>query len=223
MQIEVGHQAGDRPQVVRGTELMTHHEQRHGAADFIRYSYSVLRRLISLAALSLLAACGGSALPTKAPSTLQALTNTAEFLEFETPAARTELFRDVARTSITQAGRTGPVLFPILNDGVLVAAPGFDPHADLLTAADAGAGLQLTFDIPGERWSEDRRDAFQGLSEREAAELVARSLLNLWGISPGKPVTVERASGAPWAAAYVDGILRLNPSFVYMAAAPAAP
>ena len=37
------------------------------------------------------------------------------------------------------------------------------------------------------------------------------------------PIVVERAAGAPWAAAYIDGILRVNPSFVYMAAAPAAP
>ncbi len=113
-------------------------------------------------------------------------------------------------------------MFPVMKDGEVVAAPGFDVHADLLVGADAGAGLQLTF-LGSEAWSEDRRDSFQGLSEREAAELVARSLLNLWGITSDAPIVVERASGAPWAAAYMDGILRVNPSFVYMAAAPAAP
>lgn len=153
-------------------------------------------------------------------SAQQALTQTAEFLEFETNVTRTELFRDVARASIAQAGHTGPVMFPLQRNGELVAAPGFDVRADLLMSADAGPGLQLSLEG---RWSEDRRDAFQGLSEREAAELVARSLLNLWGISANGPVLVERAAGAPYAAAYLDGILRVNPSFVYMAAAPAAP
>ena len=143
-------------------------------------------------------------------------------LEFETPAARNELFRDIARQSQVQAGRSGSVMFPISTDGTLVAAPGLDTRVDLLGSADAGGVLQLILDSPGDRWSEDRRDSFQGLSEREAAELVARSLLNLWGINPTQPVVVERASGAPWAAAWVDGTLRVNPAFVYMAAAPVA-
>jgi hypothetical protein len=183
----------------------------------------VLRLIISMAVVLLAAACGGpNALPSRAPTTQQALTQTAEFLEFETVATRGDLFREVARASLMQAGHSGAVMFPILRNGEAIAAPGIDPHTDLLMGADAGAGLQLTFDN-GEAWAEDRRDSFQGLSEREAAELVARSLLNLWGIQATGPIAVERASGAPWAVAYVDGILRVNPSFVYMAAAPAAP
>jgi hypothetical protein len=182
-----------------------------------------VRRLISLALPLVLAACGGQALPARTTTAQQALTQTAEFLDSETPAARSEMFREVARLSVNQAGRTGPVMFPVLKNGELVAAPGFDTRTDLLMSGDAGAGLQLELDGPGDAWSEDRRDAFQGLSEREAAELVARSLLNLWGISSPGPIVVERAAGAPWAAAYIDGILRVNPSFVYMAAAPAAP
>jgi hypothetical protein len=183
----------------------------------------VLRLITALIATLALAACGGTALPSRATTTQQALTQTAEFLEFETPAARADLFHEVARASVTQAGMNGPVLFPMLKNGELVAAPGIDPHADLLMSVDAGAGLQLQFENTGEAWSEDRRESFQGLSEREAAELVARSLLNLWGVQAQGPIVVERASGAPWAAAYMDGILRVNPSFVYMAAAPAAP
>lgn len=172
----------------------------------------------------MLAACGGQSLTaSKSGSATAALTGTAELLEFETPAARSDLFRDLARLSQAQAGRSGSVLFPIAKDGALVAAPGLDSHVDLLGSVDAGGVLQLVLDSPGEQWSEDRRDSFQGLSEREAAELVARSLLNLWNISPNAPVVVERASGAPWAAAWVDGTLRMNPAFVYMAAAPASP
>jgi len=184
----------------------------------------VLRRLISTLSFVALAACGGTLTSSsRTVSAQQALTQTAEFLEFETKATRAELYRDVARASLAQAGRTGPVMFPVLRDGELVAAPGIEPRMDLLMSADAGALLQLSLDSPGDAWATDRRESFGGLSEREAAELVARSLLNLWGISATGAIVVERAAGAPWAAAYIDGILRVNPSFVYMAAAPAAP
>jgi ABC-type sugar transport system substrate-binding protein len=76
------------------------------------------------------------------------------------------------------------------------------------------------FQTSGDSFAEDRRDAFQGLSEREAAELIARSLINLWNVKPSGPVTVVRMPGAPYAAAWIDGQLRLNPAFVYMASAP---
>jgi hypothetical protein len=32
-------------------------------------------------------------------------------------------------------------------------------------------------------------------------------------------VRVDRALGAPYAAAYVDGVMRVNPAFLYLAAA----
>lgn len=183
----------------------------------------MLRRLITFVSFVALAACGGTfTSSSRTVSAQQALTQTAEFLEFETKAARADLYRDVARASLAQAGHTGPVMFPVLRDGELVAAPGIEPRMDLLMSADAGALLQLSLDSPGDAWATDRRESFGGLSEREAAELVARSLLNLWGISSSGSIVVERAAGAPWAAAYIDGILRVNPSFVYMAAAPAA-
>jgi hypothetical protein len=182
-----------------------------------------MRRLITLALPALLAACGGTVASSRVVSAQQALTQTAEFLEFETASTRADLFHDVARASIAQAGHSGPVMFPVLKNGELVAAPGISTGTDLLMSADAGASLQLVLDSPGDAWAVDRRESFQGLSEREAAELVARSLLNLWGIASNGPIVVERAAGAPWAAAYIDGILRVNPSFVYMAAAPAAP
>jgi hypothetical protein len=153
----------------------------------------------------------------------QALTSPPELLEFESPSTRLELYREVARISETEAGQAAQalVLFPISQNGELVAAPGFEARTDLLqTPADAGARLRLSFDgRAGERWSEDRRESLQGLSEREAAELVARTLLARWRISPSGVVQVDKASGAPYAVAYVDGILRINPAFLYMAAA----
>jgi hypothetical protein len=165
-------------------------------------------------------ACGVGTNPSRALSSTQALTGTAEWLEFEPPQVRVELFRDVARQSIGQAGLQGAVLFPMLVDGEFVAAPALEQSADLLGSGDAGAAIDVNFETRGDRFSEDRRDAFQGLSEREAAEQIARSLINLWNLKPTGPVTVVRTPGAPYAAAWIDGQLRLNPSFVYMAAAP---
>lgn len=146
----------------------------------------------------------------------------AEWLEFETPQARAELFRDVVRQSQLQVGREGPVMFPMSSDssGELVAAPALDAKVDLLAAADAGA-VQFIFDTRGDRFGEDRREAFQGLSEREATELIARSVLAQWHVKPAGVVTISRAAGAPYAAAWLNGTVRINPSFVYMATAPA--
>jgi hypothetical protein len=184
------------------------------------------RLLLSSFSLLLTAACGAGALPNnRAPSTSQALTGTAEWLEFEAPALRTEMFRDVARTSQNQAGlrATGQMVFPMMVNGEFVAAPGIDPRMDLLMSADAGGAIQLSFDGRADRWSDDRRDSFQGLSEREAVELIARSLVQHWGVARSNVIRVDRVAGAPYAAAYIDGILRVNPAFVYMATATSAP
>ncbi len=184
-----------------------------------------MRRWVASLLLSLvtLTGCGVGGAPVRASlSARQALTSPPELLEFETSTTRLELYREVARISEVEAGQTAqaPVLFPISQRGELVAAPGFESRTDLLLAPDAGAPLQLSFDgRAGERWPEDRREGLQGLSEREAAELVARTLLAHWRVNPSGGVEVDRASGAPYAAAYVDGILRINPAFLYMAAA----
>lgn len=187
-------------------------------------SWALNRLLISVAVLVLTSACGqgGFGPSSKAVSSSQALVSTAEWLEFEPLSVRHELFSDVARQSQGQAGHTGAVLFPMLVNGEFIAAPALPAHADLLGATDAGASLVIAFDRDAP-FSEDRRDAFQGLSEREAAELIGRSLLQQWGLRPSAPVTIVRVAGAPYAAAWIDGQLRLNPAFVYMAAAPIAP
>ncbi len=177
--------------------------------------------LVSLAVTASVwfSACGGSTVPTRTLTARQALTQSAEVLEFEPLQARQDLFREVARISQLEAGRDSqePVLFPIILEGRMVAAPALDARADLLGAPDAGQPHPLTFN-GSESWPEDRRESLQGLSEREAAELVARTLLNWWGIDASTEILVDRASGAPYAAAYVDGILRVNPSLLYLAA-----
>lgn len=169
-----------------------------------------------------LTACGGGPTPSRAWQMRQAFTSPPELLEFEPLAARQEMFREMARAAQAEAGQaaTASVLFPVSHGGDLVAAPGFESRLDLLQASDGGQ-LLLSFDR-GERWPEDRRESLMGLSEREVAELVARTLLSRWGMQPSGPVEVDRATGAPYAAAYVDGILRLNPSLLYLAASVGA-
>ena len=187
-----------------------------------------MRRIVwtLTAALCLgLTACGlGDASRNDVLAARQALTSASEMVEFETPAARLKMFTAMSNWSQVETGRvaTPEAFFPIVQNGAVVCAPALDPQQDLFRAPDAGNPLALAFDGPGDRWAEDRRDSLQGLSEREAAEYVGRSLLSLWGLRPSGVVQVERASGAPYAAAYVDGILRINPAFLHMAAAASA-
>jgi hypothetical protein len=175
-----------------------------------------------LSSAALLAACGGGPSQSRAPTLRWVLTNDAERLEFASQPLLIDLFNEASRISRLEAGsgqkHTAPFL--IIQDGRSLAAPGFDAHTDLLQPPDAGQPLQLTFGDRGEdRWPEDRRLGLGGLSEREAAEQVARSLLSLWGIQSGS-VLVVRAPNASFAAAYTeDDRLRLNPAFLYMAAA----
>ncbi len=167
-----------------------------------------------------LVGCGVGASSPATLSTAQALTGTAEQLEFELKPVRSQLFRDVVRQAQQQAGQVGgSFLFPMVVSGEVVGAPALDGRVDLLAGHDAGAPLLLVFGNRGERFTEDRRDAYQGLSEREAAEQIARALLSRWGVSSTAAIPVVRAPGAPYAAAFLDGVLRLNPAFVYMAAA----
>lgn len=178
---------------------------------------------VLLACLSVVAfaACGDVRVPSKTQtSARQALIDQPEMVEFETVEARQELFRDIARIGRQEQGlrATESMLFPMSRGAELVGAPAFESDADLLLASDAGL-LALRFDA---RWPEERRDSLGGLSEREAAELVVHSLLGSWGVGSGTEVDVERAPGAPYAVAYVDGILRINPVFLYLVAATPA-
>lgn len=178
-----------------------------------------MRRLLLIALLAL-ASCGYPGQPVHSTSARSALSNAPELLEFEPVTTRQDLFREMARTSSLEAGRaaTQPVLFPISLGSDVIAAPGLDPRADLLQPLDGGRAL-LSFDGPGdEAWPVDRKDSLQGLSEREAVELIARSLLSQWGINSAASIEIDRAPGAPYAVAYANGILRVNPSFVYVAA-----
>jgi hypothetical protein len=108
-------------------------------------------------------------------------------------------------------------LFPFVQNGELKAAPALEGRGDLFEVPDAGEPAAVVFE--DSTWSDERRDSLQGLSEREAAELVARSLAARWNLHAAHgAIRVDRADGVPYAAAYADGVLRLNPVLLYLVA-----
>jgi hypothetical protein len=187
---------------------------------------SSMRRVCAIASLALVS-CGFGALPVSHPTAAQSLVQTAEFLEFESPSTRVQLYRDLAKLSAESAASRSQPVFLILRQGVVERAPALEASVDLLQAPDAGARFELEL-VSRTRsvqtaFSEDRREAYQGLSEREVAELVARSLLERWKVADSNAIAVERAPGAPYAAALIDDVLRINPALLYLAAARSAP
>jgi len=183
-----------------------------------------MKRLLSLLPVLLLAACGEVGLgapPPNVPSVRQALLEPPEQVEALPVQDRVELFRSLLRASGAGTPDGLLALFPVVQDGAVRAAPPLG-GLDLLDVTDGGEPLVLNLDgALADRWPLERRDALQGLSEREAAEIVARSLAVRWGLRPRGALRVERAAGAPYAAAYAEGVLRVNPTLLYLAAAPA--
>ena len=176
-------------------------------------------RVFSLALLGLLAAaCGDPSLPAQSQSARAALLESPEAIELLPLQTRQELIRAVVHDSAQEpAASDGAIaLFPFVQNGELRAAPALEGRGDLFEVPDAGEPAALVF--AGEDWSLERRDSLQGLSEREAAEVVARSLAARWNVHPRGAMRVDRADGVPYAAAFVDGVLRLNPVLLYLVA-----
>jgi hypothetical protein len=176
-------------------------------------------RLLSLALVGLTLAACGDASPVRSQTARAALLQSPEQIELLTLPARLEVFHELVRDSaLEQAGAAegGLALFPFVQNGELRAAPALEGRGDLFEVPDAGQPAALVFE--GERWSEERRESLQGLSEREAAELVARSLAARWNLHPRDALRIDRADGVPYAAAYADGVLRLNPVLLYLVA-----
>jgi hypothetical protein len=177
-------------------------------------------RLLSLAVLGLTAAaCGDPSAPVHSQTARAALLQSPEAIELLPVQARQDLIRTVVRDSAQEqagAAEGALALFPFVQNGELRAAPALDGRGDLFEVPDAGEPAALVFE--GERWSDERRESLQGLSEREAAELVARSLAARWNLHARGALRVDRADGVPYAAAYADGVLRLNPVLLYLVA-----
>lgn len=76
----------------------------------------------------------------------------------------------------------------------------------------------MALDGSADPWPRDPREALGGRSERELAGRVAAALALRAGLT-GRP-EVERDVEAPYAAAVVEGQVRLNPALLYLAAAP---
>jgi hypothetical protein len=178
-----------------------------------------LRRL-SFALVGLTAAaCGDPSMPAHSQTVRAALLQNAEAIELLPLQARQDLLSAVVRDSTQEQARASDgalALFPFVQNGELRAAPALDGHGDLFEVPDAGETSGLL--LEGEGWSAERRDSLQGLSEREAAELVARSLAARWNLRTHGALRVDRADGVPYAAAYADGVLRLNPVLLYLVA-----
>jgi hypothetical protein len=177
-------------------------------------------RLPILAVFGLTAvACGDPSEPVHSQSARAALLQNPEAIELLSVPARQELFRTVVRDSAQEQPGSADgalTLFPFVQNGELKAAPALEGRGDLFELPDAGEPASLVFETDG--WSKERRDSLQGLSEREAAELVARSLAARWNLHAQGALRVDRADGVPYAAAYADGVLRLNPVLLYLVA-----
>ena len=182
-----------------------------------------LTPVLPVCAVLAFAACGpGVVVTTAGPAELRAaLYASSEELTVTPIPDRSRLYDAlgvVASDEATRAVRDAPVLFPMAGEQGILAAP-FNPSLDLLKPPVSAPDVEL---IDGqEKWSDDLQPGLLGATEREIANLVARSLLAQWKVT-GR-VTVVRSSGFPYAAAFVDGQLRLNPAVLYLAVAHAAP
>ena len=191
----------------------------------------VLRRKITcwlkapcwaLLAWGLWAACGENASPVSPSLSLEkALVSSSEILEYETLSARLLLWEELLSQAQEQSLRPSQVqpLFPIFTSTGFVAK-GFvtkEGPAELGNCSTQSPQLLLKWDERREMWSDVPKEEWKGLSERDVARCLALSLLTQWQIKG--EVSLQRVAKSPYAAAYVEGSLRLNPSFVALAAA----
>jgi len=166
-------------------------------------------------AWGLLAACGESA-STALPSLSleKALVSPPEILEYESASARHILWEELLAQAQEQALGTSHVqpLFPIFTSTGFVAKEGPAKLGNCFESSE----LVLKLDERREAWSDTPREAWRGLSESDVARCLALSLLAQWHIQG--EVLLQKVAKSPYAAAYVEGSLRLNPAFVSLAA-----
>jgi hypothetical protein len=171
-----------------------------------------------MVACALCVACGESVPAVSSPPSLEkALVSPSGMLEYELSSTRQALWEELlaqAQEQATHPSHAQP-LFPIFMSTGFVAKEG---PAELLHCFEAEAlELVLKWDERRESWSDIPREDWRGLSERELARCLALSLLTQWQIKG--EVSLQKVPRSPYAAAYVEGSLRLNPAFVSLAAA----
>jgi hypothetical protein len=174
---------------------------------------------VGVAALALsAAACGPEASVGFSPgSARDALGASVEALEFTSEPRRARLYEQLEAQARAQAGvqlADGLAVFAIERGGVLVASE--LPAAEELIS---GAPGRVDLDRSPDPWPVEPRDGLGGLSERELAERAGAVFAARLELPADAPVIVERAAGAPYAAAFVHDRLRLNPALLYLAAA----
>ena len=148
------------------------------------------------------------------PSVEKALVSSPEMLEYELLSTRQALLEELYSQAQEQAQNPSHIqpLFPFFTSMGFVAKQG--PAEPFLCPEDTS--LVLKFDERREKWGELPREEWRGLSEKEAARCLALSLLTQWQIKG--EVSLQRVTKSAYAAAYVEGSLRLNPSFLLLAA-----
>jgi hypothetical protein len=165
----------------------------------------------------LLSACGEN-MPLLSPalSLERALVSPAQMLEYEPLNARQTLWEELLAQAQEQALGTSHVqpLFTLFTSTGFVAKEG---PAVLDNCFDESPDLTLKLDGRKEAWSDTPREDWRGLSESDMARCLASALLTQWGIQG--EVSLQKVAKSPYAAAYVEGSLRLNPSFVSLSAA----
>ncbi len=171
-----------------------------------------------LGALLLLAGCAPSSEPLELASVSEALSAGSEELDFASPAARARLFGLVEAQSRIQAATPAPdspAVFAVEVSSSLL--PAVLPTAGALRA---GSTAPVDLDASEDPWPTEPRAGLSGMSEREAARAASSVLAEALSLG-GRTLVVERATGAPYAAAWVERKLRLNPALLYLAAGAA--
>jgi len=176
-----------------------------------------------LLAWGLWVACGeGVSAFSPSLSLEKALVSPVEILEYEALSTRQALWEELLGQAREQAQGPSHVqpLFPLLMPEGFVAAEGPLELAHCLNvelSKEEPLEVVLKVDERRERWSDIPREEWRGLSERELAHCLALSLLAQWQMKG--EVHVQKVPRSPYAAAYIEGSLRLNPAFVSLAAA----
>jgi hypothetical protein len=170
--------------------------------------------LAGAVALSVLGCGQGAASNSDQGSRADALISSPEELGLASLEVRAVFFEEVRSQSDQQARALQPddlALFAVdRKEGLVPAAL---PAAHELLAGSSNSRVRCA-----EGWPIEPREELGWHSELDLAEKAAAALAMAAGISDS-PIVVERAPEAPYAAVFVEGRLRLNPSLLYLAAA----